>query len=234
MKKIVLITGATSGYGLATAIRFQEAGYTVLAASRDTRKVAETVRKNGFDAGYTIDVTKYAEWAALKERIGKEFGRLDVLVNNAGGGVAIVETAAQTQESIDQIIALNLTSVIYAANVFAPVMKAQQDGVIVNVSSICARHAWPAWTVYGCAKAGMLSFSKGLYTELQGDGIRVCCVLPGQCSTGFQHNSGIGEVEESLTAADIANAIYYAASQPKTVFVEEITVWGTSQVVQPL
>ena len=113
-------------------------------------------------------------------------------------------------------------------------MKEQKDGVIVNISSICARHQWAAWTVYGCAKAGLLSFSKGLYAELRPYGVRVSCVMPGQASTGFQHNSGIGEVEESLKATDIANAVYYCASQPDKVVIEEVTVWGTSQDVQPL
>ena len=113
-------------------------------------------------------------------------------------------------------------------------MIEQKDGVIINISSICARHAWPTWGVYGCAKAGMLNFSKSLYCELQPHGIRVTCVMPGQASTGFQSGAGIGEVEESLTSEDIANAVVYCANQPKTVVIEDISVWGTSQVVQPL
>ncbi len=164
----------------------------------------------------------------------KDYGRLDVLVNNAGAGISIVDTVDQTKENIDAIIALNLTSSIYGSKVMAPIMIGQKDGVIVNISSICARHQWAAWTVYGCAKAGLLSFSKGLYAELRPHGIRVSCVMPGQASTGFQKGSGIGEVVESLTAEDIANAVWYCASQPKTVVIEEVTVWGTSQAVQPL
>ena len=79
-----------------------------------------------------------------------------------------------------------------------------------------------------------MSFSKGLYTELRPHGVRVTCVLPGRASTGFQSKSGIEECEESMTPTDIANAILYCANQPKGVVVEEITVWGTSQDVQPL
>ena len=234
MSKIVLVTGATSGYGLETAKKFQENGDTVLIASRNEEKVAHCVAEYHFAKGYTLDVTQFDRWVRVRDEIQREFGRIDVLVNNAGGGVRIVETVQQTQTTIDETVALNLTSVIYGANVFAPMMIAQKDGVIINVSSICARHAWPGWTVYGCAKAGMLSFSKGLYTELQPHGIRVTCVMPGQASTGFQRNSGIGEVTESLRAEDIARAIFYAATQPREVVIEEITVWGTSQVVQPL
>lgn len=234
MKRIVLITGATSGYGLATAKKFKEEGDTVVIASRDPEKVERTVKEYGFEKGYVLDVTDFGAWEELKTQIMKDFGRLDVLVNNAGAGIKITPTVEQTKESIDSIIALNLTSSIYAANVLAPIMIEQKDGVIINVSSICARHAWPDWTVYGCAKAGMLSFSKGLYCELQPYGIRVTCVMPGQASTGFQKGAGIGGVVESLRSEDIANAVLFCANQPKSVVIEDVSVWGTSQVVQPL
>lgn len=232
--KRVLITGATNGYGLETAKLFKEKGYTVIIASRNPEKVSDCVKKYGFDKGYTLDVTDYDRWEEVRDEIVKDFGGIDILVNNAGAGISIVDTVDQTKENIDKIIALNLTSAIYGSKIFAPIMKEQKDGVIVNISSICARHQWAAWTVYGCAKAGLLSFSKGLYAELRPYGVRVSCVMPGQASTGFQHNSGIGEVEESLKATDIANAVYYCASQPDKVVIEEVTVWGTSQDVQPL
>ena len=232
--KRVLITGATSGYGLETAKLFKKKGYTVIIASRNPEKVSACVEKYGFDKGYTLDVTDYDRWEEVRDEIAKDFGGIDILVNNAGAGISIVDTVDQTKENIDKIIALNLTSAIYGSKIFAPMMKEQKDGVIVNISSICARHQWAAWTVYGCAKAGLLSFSKGLYAELRPYGVRVSCVMPGQASTGFQHNSGIGEVEESLKATDIANAVYYCASQPDKVVIEEVTVWGTSQDVQPL
>ena len=234
MARKVLITGATSGYGLESAKLFQKNGDTVIIASRNEDKVSRTVRDFGFAVGYKLDVTHYEEWVALKEKISKDFGTVDILVNNAGGGVKLVNTVDQTKETIDEAISLNLTSSIYASQIFAPDMIAQKDGIIINVSSICARHQWGTWTIYGAAKAGLLSFSKGLYTELRPHGVRVTCVLPGRASTGFQSNSGIEECEESMTPTDIANAILYCANQPKGVVVEEITVWGTSQDVQPL
>lgn len=234
MPRIVLITGATSGYGLATAKLFKQNGDTVIIASRNEEKVNKTVLDYGFAAGYKLDVTKYNEWVEVKEKISADFGTVDVLINNAGGGVSLVSTVEQTKETIDEAIALNLSSAMYGANVFAPDMIEQKDGVIINVSSICAKHQWPTWTVYGAAKAGLLSFSKGLYTELQPHGIRVTCVLPGRAGTGFQSNSGIDNVEESMKAEDIANAVFYCVNQPKGVVIEEITVLGTSQVVQPL
>lgn len=232
--KTVLITGATSGYGLETAKVFKRNGYITLIASRNPEKVEKCIKEFGFDKGYTLDVTDFDGWVKLKEEVMRDYGHLDVLVNNAGAGISIVKTVDQTKENIDAIIALNLTSSIYGSKVFAPVMMDRKDGVIINISSICARHQWASWTVYGCAKAGLLSFSKGLYAELRPYGIRVSCIMPGQASTGFQRGSGIGEVVESLRAEDIANAVWYCASQPKEVVIEEITVWGISQDVQPL
>lgn len=232
--RLVLITGGTSGYGLETAKLFKENGDTVLIAARNEEKVNKTVTEFGFAGGYKLDVTRYEEWVQVKEKISADFGTVDVLINNAGGGVSLVSVIEQTKDTIDEAVQLNLSSAIYGANVFAPGMIEQKDGVIINVSSICARHQWPTWTVYGAAKAGLLSFSKGLYTELQPYGIRVTCVMPGRAGTGFQSNSGIDAVEESMKAEDIAKAVLYCVNQPKGVVVEEITVWGTSQVVQPL
>jgi NADP-dependent 3-hydroxy acid dehydrogenase YdfG len=234
MQKIVLITGATSGYGLATARKFKENGDVVVVASRNETKVKKVVQEYAFDDGYTIDVTDYGKWLELKEFIMKKYGRIDVLVNNAGGGVAIVDTTEQTQENIDKTIAINLNSVIYGSSIFGAIMKEQGDGIIINISSVCAKHAWGGWSVYAAAKAGVLNFTKGLYVELQPYGVRATCIIPASASTDFQKSAGIDEVVQSLKPEHIADAVYYAATQPQGVVVEEMTVWGTAQVVVPL
>ena len=234
MNKIVVITGATSGYGLATAEKFKQAGDIVIVASRNAEKVKKVVEAYGFSDGFAIDVTEYEKWIELKEFVLKKYGRIDTLINNAGGGVAIADTVEQSHKNIDKTIAINLNSVIYGSSIFGEVMKGQKDGIIVNISSVCAKHAWGGWSVYAAAKAGVLNFTKGLYVELQPYGVRATCIIPAAASTGFQKNAGIGEVEQSLQTQDIANAVYYAATQPKGVVVEEMTVWGTTQVVVPL
>ena len=234
MNKVVLITGGTSGYGLAAAKKFADDGDIVMIASRNAEKVAQVVAENGLADGVKIDVTKYAEWVALKDYVMAKYGRIDVLVNNAGGGVRIAETIDQTPEDIDQAISLNLNSVIYGSKLFGEVMKAQKDGIIINISSVCARHCWGGWSVYAAAKAGVLNFTKGLYVELRPYGVRATCVIPAAASTDFQKNAGIAEENQTLGVEDIANAVFYAANQPKGVVVEEMTVWGTSQDVQPL
>ena len=234
MNKIVVITGATSGYGLATAEKFQKEGDKVIVVSRYKGKVEEIVKKYGFCDGFTLDVTDYNGWIELKKYVLEKYGRVDVLVNNAGGGVKIAKLLMQDKESIDKAIALNLNSVIYGSRIFADVLMEQKSGIIINISSVCAKHCWQEWTVYAAAKAGVLNFTKGLYTELQQYGARATCIIPAAAGTDFQKNSGIDDVTVSLNVEDVANAVYFAASQPETVVVEEMTVWGTSQVVEPL
>lgn len=233
-KRVVVITGSTSGYGLATAKKFKEQGDTVIIASRNKGKVENTVRAGGFADGFVMDVRNYADWLALETFITEKYGRCDVLVNNAGSGKSITDTVDLDHETIDDVISLNLNSVIYGSGIFGRMMKKQHDGMIINISSVCARHCWAGWSVYAAAKAGVLNFTKGLYVELQPFGVRATCIIPAAASTGFQQSSGIDEVNESLTTEDIANAVVYAANMPKTAVVEEMTVWGTSQQVQPL
>ncbi len=231
---IIIVTGATSGYGLATAKKFKDNGDTVIIASRDKAKVEKAVQEYGFDDGVCLDVTKYDEWVAFQRFVASKYGKVDVLVNNAGGGVAIAPITEQTAEDVDKAIALNLNSVIYGSMVFSGMMKAAGEGIIINVSSVCARHAWTGWGVYAAAKAGVLNFTKGLYVDLRPYGVRATCVIPGSASTGFQKNAGIDGVTQSMYPEDIANAVYYVAKQPNGVVVEEMTVWATSQAVEPL
>lgn len=234
MGKIIVITGATSGYGLASALKCKENKDTVIIVSRSAEKVRDVVQEYGFDDGFVLDVCDYTGWLALRDHVLTKYGQIDVLVNNAGTGVQIAELTEQTKESIDAAIAINLNGVIYGSKIFGEVMKKQGDGMIINISSVCARHCWAGWSVYAAAKAGVLNFTKSLYVELQPFGVRATCIIPAAASTGFNTKAGIPENEQSLTAQDIANAVFYAVSQPKGVCVEEMTVWGTSQMVQPL
>jgi hypothetical protein len=121
------------------------------------------INKFGFDDGFVLDVTDYEAWMELKAYTIGKYGRIDVLVNNAGSGVNIADTVDQTCETIDRTIAVNLNSVIYGSQLIGEVMRAQGDGIIINVSSVCARHAWGGWSVYAAAKAGVDSVEHGAY-----------------------------------------------------------------------
>ena len=234
MNKTVIITGGTAGYGLATAKAFKKAGYTTLITGRDLSRLENAQKESGADFIFVQDVKCYDGWLELKKYADLVLGKLDVLVNNAGGGVAIRPIEEQTKETIDEIIALNLNSVMYASQVFAADMKSRGSGTIINISSVCATHAWANWSVYAAAKAGVLNFTKGLQTELQPFGVRASCVIPASASTNFQSAASLGETNDSLQTDDIASTVLFVAEMPPRAIVEDVTVWGISQAVQPL
>lgn len=234
MERIVLITGASSGYGKATAKAFKDAGDIVIMTARNAEKLESARKEVGGDLAFSMDVTKPADWDKAVALIKEQYGRLDILVNNAGGGIAIKEVSEYSVEEIDATIKLNLNSVIYGCRAFADMMKEQKSGTMINISSVCARQCWPTWSVYAAAKAGVLNFSKGMYLEMQPHNVRVTCVVPSSASTGFQSACGIGETTDKLLAEDIAETVLYVANLPQRAVVEDVTVWGIDKQVNPL
>lgn len=235
MNDIILITGGSDGYGKAAAKRFAEAGCRVVITGRRKDALALAAEETGA-APFAADATLPEDWERLGKFIREKFGRLDLLVNNAGGGIAIKETADISVDEIDRAIKLNLNSAIYGCREFAPMFLSQKGGTIINVSSVCAKEAWPGWSVYAAAKWGVLGFTKGLATELAPDGVRVTCLVPGAGDTSFDKNAGFtgrGCVP-GLKAGNIADTIFAVYNLPGNVWVEEITVWGIDQVVIPL
>ncbi len=234
MQKIVLITGASSGYGKATAKAFADKGYTVIIAARNQQRLDMAKAETGAASAIVMDVTKPEDWQRAKAFIAENYGRLDILVNNAGGGVAIKDVDALSIAEIDSTIKLNLNSVIYGCREFADIMKEQKSGTMINISSVCARQCWPTWSVYAAAKAGVLNFSKGMYLEMQPYNVRVTCVIPSSASTAFQRSCGIGETTDQLLPEDIAQTVLYVAELPQRAVVEDVTVWGIDKQVNPL
>lgn len=232
--KVVFITGGTSGYGKAMAKAFCAKGARVIIAARHEEQLAAARAEIGNIDTLKMDVTDYAAWTALPAWIQEHYGHIDVLINNAGGGVAIRPVDTQSRAEIDAAIMLNLNSVIYSASVMAPVFKAQKSGTIINISSVCATHCWPEWSVYAAAKAGVRNFSKSLYTELQPCGVRVSCIIPAAAATGFHKAAHMDSINAALQPEDIADTAVYIASLPDHAVVEEVTVWGIDQVVSPL
>ena len=234
MSKTVFITGASSGYGKATAKAFKDNGDIVIMTARNEKKLEQAKNEVGGDLAFSMDVTKPQDWENAVKIVKEKYGRLDILVNNAGGGVTIKEVSEFSIEEIDATIKLNLNSVIYGCRAFADMMKKQNCGTMINISSVCARQCWPAWSVYAAAKAGVLNFSKGMYLEMQPHNVRVTCVVPSSASTGFQSACGIGETTDKLLPEDIAETVLYVANLPQRAVVEDVTVWGIDKQVNPL
>ena len=234
MNRIVLITGASSGYGKAMAKAFKDAGDTVIMTARGYDKLEAARVEVGGDIAIAMDVTKPEDWEKMVAFVTEKYGRLDILINNAGGGIAIKEVEEFTYEQIDEVIKLNLNSCIYGCRAFVEMMKKAKSGTMINVASVCARQAWPTWGVYGAAKAGMLNFLKSLYLETQPHGVRVTCLIPASANTGFTAACGIQGVPQKLKPEDVAETALLIANLPAHAVIEDLTVWGIDQVVSPL
>ncbi|MDF2713226.1 MAG: hypothetical protein K0R28_151 [Paenibacillus sp.] len=241
-EKVVLISGGGSGFGKAMAGKFAAEGACVLISGRRADRLQRTVEEIQAAVPAAViglvqaDMSRLEEAEAMVTRALELWGRVDVMINNAGGGVRIAPFDTYTQEEIHNIVQINLMTAIQGCQAVIPQMKRQGAGVIINVGSACAKHAWPSWSVYTAAKMGVLGLSRCLYGELRPFGIRVGTLIPGASETEFAKASNLPyQLQgESMQAEDVAESAYLMASLPARAAVEELIVWGTNQEVVPL
>jgi short-subunit dehydrogenase len=224
-----LITGAGSGIGRATALAFAEAGIDLALVGRSAEKlnaVAAEARKTGVEAKtYPLDLSMVDQVKAKIEAIATDFGNLTILVNNAGmGGTGDLLTLSL--EDWQQMINLNLTSVLQCIQGVLPEMRDRQNGMIINIASIAAHQAFPGWGAYSVSKAGLLCLSKVLAAEERAHGIRVVTVSPGAVNTPIWDADTMPDFDRSamLTPELIAQSILHTALLPPQAVIEELIV----------
>lgn len=239
--QVVLITGGGSGFGRAMALRFASRGCRVLISGRRAEALARTAADAAERGGPQVqwiqaDMTRPQDARAMADKALELWGRIDVMINNAGGGIRIAPFAEYADEEIRRIIEANLMTVIAGCRAVVPAMKEQQSGTIINLSSVCAKHAWPSWSVYTAAKAGVLGLGRCLHGELRPFGIRVGTLIPGAAETEFASSARMPFqlTGESLRPEDVAEAACLMAAMPDRAFVEELKIWGMNQEVIPL
>ena len=241
--KKVVITGASSGIGEATAMALAGDGATVALAARRKDRLDELAGKIA-DAGGTAHAFEVdiSDESAANERVAganEAMGGLDVLVNNAGVMLLGPVAGADTGEW-RQMVDVNILGLLYCTHAALPIMGEAGGGHIVNLSSTAGRFAFMGAGVYNFTKFGVCGFSEALRQEVLHANVRVTIVEPGFTDTELQgHNTNPMVVEatkqmreqigELLQAEDIANAILYAVSQPPHVNVNEILVRPTKQ-----
>jgi hypothetical protein len=178
---VVVVTGASSGIGEATALRFARAGSRLaLAARRVDRLDALATRieaRGGQALPVRCDVTIPGDRRDLADAVQHTFGRCDVLVNNAGipGGGPF---RSLTAEQIDRVVEVNLLGVVQTTKAFLPMMLEQRSGHVVNVASLAGRFALPGASIYSATKHAVVAFSESLYHELKDVGVVVTAVNP--------------------------------------------------------
>lgn len=240
-KKVIIITGASSGIGEATAIRLAKEGHSLVLAARREDKLIELKNKLQSDnievVIHTTDVTNRNDVISLVKKTIDTFGKVDVLINNAGiMPLSFIEEGRV--EDWDNMIDVNLKGLLYGINEVVPIMKKQNSGHIINVSSVAGRKVFPTAAVYCATKFGVNAITEGLRLELSAKyNIKVTAIEPGATKTELQSHIPNEEIRESfakrveseifLEASDIAEAIHYAISQPKHVNVTEILIHPT-------
>ena len=240
--KIALVTGASSGIGEATAIALAAVGATVAVAARRSDRLEALVKRIGDTGGKALAITAdVSDEAQVKEMVQKtqaEFGKIDILINNAGVMLLGMIDGANT-EDWRRTINLNVLGLMYATHAVLPMMKAQGDGHIVNISSVAGRVANAGSGVYNASKWAVGAFSEALRKEVYQNNIRVTIIEPGLVATELpQHitNPDAKEIAKNfygsvknLESEDIAAAIVYAVTQPAHVNVNEILIRPTEQ-----
>ena len=235
--KKCIVTGGGSGYGAGIAAALKEAGAEVWITGRNAAKLQAVAEKTGVHF-ICADVSVPADWDRVFQTVGED---VSVLVNNAGCGGKIAPVAEQSDDDIMAAIATNLTGTLLGCRRAAALMTKRKFGHIVNISSVCALYAWPGWSIYTAAKAGISKFSHGLYTELRPFGVRVTCVTPSWGQTSFNKNANITGASENpdmaslcIAPAELGKTIRQILEMPDHLAVPDITVQPMIQDISPM
>jgi NADP-dependent 3-hydroxy acid dehydrogenase YdfG len=235
--KVVVITGASSGIGEAAARLLAERGAHVVAGARRTDRlealVADITKQGGSARFRAADVTRRADAQALADFARAEFGRVDVLINNAGV-MPLSPLDALKVEEWDQMIDVNIRGVLYGIAAVLPDMKARGDGQIINVASIGAHRVVPTAAVYCATKYAVWAISDGLRQE--NTDLRVTIISPGVVESELANTISDAATAKAMenwrqvaiTPDAIARAIAFAIEQPDDVDVSEIIVRPTA------
>jgi NAD(P)-dependent dehydrogenase (short-subunit alcohol dehydrogenase family) len=231
----VIVTGGSRGYGAGIAEAFVQAGARVWITGRQQPRLHETAQRIGAKP-FVADVADGAAWDRLMAEVCAQTGRLDVLINNAGEGVQIGPVSGQTDEAIAQSLASNLIGAMLGCRRAAAIMQKEGSGLIVNIGSACSTHAWPGWSAYSAAKAGLLMFTRCLLMELRPYGVRVTSVLPSWGQTDFTEAAHLpprnaAVLAQCISPADLGRLIVQTAQLPAHLVAEEIKLWP---MVQPM
>jgi NAD(P)-dependent dehydrogenase (short-subunit alcohol dehydrogenase family) len=231
-----IVTGGSSGFGKGIAEVLSAAGANVWITGRNREKLAAAAEEIGVKA-FAADASVGKDW----DRLFAEVGDVDVLVNNAGFGGRIAPLTEQDDAGIAAVIATNLTGAIMGASRAAKIMARRRRGVIVNISSVCALHAWPGWSVYTAAKAGLLKFSHALHTEMRPYGVRVLCLIPSWGQTNFNRAAGIPEASDGfipakdyISPSQLGKMVADLVALPDHLTVPEMVVQPMIQEIIPM
>jgi 2-hydroxycyclohexanecarboxyl-CoA dehydrogenase len=223
--KIAIVTGAGQGIGRAIADKLAAAGATVVVTDLDEASAKQTAAGLPGAVAIRADVTDRQDVQAAVDRVMQQFGRVDVLVNNAGWDKASPFVDSDPADW-DRAIAVNLYGVLHTCRAVLPIMAGQGGGAVVNLGSDAGRVGSSGEAVYSAAKGGVIAFTKSLAREMARHQVRVNCVCPGPTDTALFASFAGPKLREALTKAiplrrlgqpaDVANVVAFLASDQAT------------------
>jgi len=237
--KTILITGASSGFGEATARLLSESGHKLILVARRKDKLEQLSKELNSEVHiHQSDVTSRAEVEKLFKSLPEIFKSIDVLINNAGlaSGLDLAQDA--DLDDWDKMIDTNNKGLVYCTHFALKTMKERNDGLIINIGSVAGSVPYPKGNVYGATKAFVRQFSRNLRADLAGTDIKVSNIEPGAAETEFSivrfkgdlvKAKQVYENTRALQAVDIANTIKWIIDQPLRVNIDNIEIMPIDQ-----
>ncbi|KAB7624360.1 SDR family oxidoreductase [Alkalilimnicola sp. S0819] len=241
MSRIALITGASSGFGEATARRLAGAGWRLILAARRRERLEALQQELGGAAQahlLELDVSRRAQVEARLGDLPADFADIEVLVNNAGVGLGLEPAWRCDPDEWETMIDTNIKGMLHVTRTVLPGMVARRRGHIVNLGSIAGDWPYPGGNVYGGTKAFVKQFSRNLRADLLGLPLRVTNLEPGLCETEFSINRFRGDRDRAdslyrgndpILAEDIAEAVHWVVSLPRHVNINRMEIMPVSQ-----
>ncbi len=236
---ILFITGATSGFGLAMAKRFLNSGHLVIAAGRRDELFSELIAQYPKTLHpIKLDVRDKLAVKLAIDNLPKEFSKIDVLINNAGLALGADAAHKASRDDWEVMVDTNINGVLNCTHYILPGMVERDRGHIVNLGSVAGEFPYPGGNIYGATKAFVHQLTLNLKADLLGSNVRVTCIEPGMCQTGFSEVRFRGDKEkadslysgmQALSADDIAETIDWVISRPAHVNINVISLMPTQQ-----
>ncbi len=238
-----MVTGATAGFGKAIAIIFAKHGYNIIITGRRKDRLGE-LEKELLSYGkikvlsLNFDVRKQMDVSSVIENLPAEWKNIDILVNNAGLAVGMSHIDNGTIDDWDRMIDTNIKGLLYVTRAVTPLMVTRNTGHIFNIGSIAGLEAYENGNVYCATKAAVTTLSRSMRIDLLKHNIKVTNIAPGMADTEFSIVRFKGDKDkadavykgiDALTAEDIADVIYYCASLPAHVCINELVITPTQQ-----